>query len=172
MKIKNKKLANELIRMMGDDQKAIREKSEELFRELSAKQRMRLKEIIAQDGWPKISDVGFEGARAAWLIAQHSDNDKRFQKKVLNLIRKIYTKDPHEVIGYNIAYLQDRVLVNSGQKQIYGTQLLQDKKTGKWEPKPIRDRRNVDKRRNEFNLPPLNEYVKGHAKAVKEFNKK
>ena len=39
----------------------------------------RLKQIIADRGWPIIPMVGEDGEDAAWAIAQHSDFDPQFQ---------------------------------------------------------------------------------------------
>jgi hypothetical protein len=60
-----------------------------------------------------------------------------------------------EVSRQDLAYLTDRVLVNDGKKQRYGTQMGMN-----FEPQPIEDAGNVDQRRAEVGLPPLAEYVK------------
>jgi hypothetical protein len=46
----------------------------------------RLKQIIAEYGWPIIDLVGEDGADAAWAIAQHSDLDPEFQAAALELL--------------------------------------------------------------------------------------
>lgn len=38
----------------------------------------RLKEIISAHVWPGVSLVGSEGAKAAWLVVQHSVSDPEF----------------------------------------------------------------------------------------------
>ena len=53
-----------------------------------------LKTIIGTVGWPTISRVGFEASSAAWLIAQHADYDKEFQKDCLKLMEN---SAPNEV---------------------------------------------------------------------------
>ena len=63
-----------------------------------------------------------------------------------------------EVSQIDVAYLTDRVLLAENKKQIYGTQFTYS--NGKWEPKPLGDAGNVDKRRAEIGLKPLAEYVK------------
>jgi hypothetical protein len=60
----------------------------------------------------------------------------------------------------------DRVKVKKHEKQIYGTQLrfIKDPKTGyitdKSEFEPIEDEKNVNKRRQEVGLQPIEEYAK------------
>src|SRR5947209_3408274 len=48
----------------------------------------RLNEIVARYGWPGVSLAGFEGCRAAWLIAQHSICTPDLQRKFLALLAK------------------------------------------------------------------------------------
>jgi hypothetical protein len=52
----------------------------------------------------------------------------------------------------------DRVLVNQGKKQVYGTQFDTDQATGKCEPKPIEDPDHVDERRIRAGMGTLAEY--------------
>ena len=40
-----------------------------------------LKRVIAETGWPGQSEVGVDGAHAAWLLAQHADADPQFQRQ-------------------------------------------------------------------------------------------
>ncbi len=115
-----------------------------------------LKIIISQIGWPKISQVGKKVADGAWLLVQHSDYDLLFQKKCLVLIKE--TAREHEVDIRLIPLLEDRILVNEGKKQIYGTQFYRNKKTGKLIPKPIKDPSRVDIRRKSVGLEPIASY--------------
>jgi hypothetical protein len=126
------------------------------IRELDKQNTERVKAIVNQHGWPGKSLVGADGAHAAWLLVQHADQDRAFQKKCLQLMREAAKKD--EMTKADVAYLEDRVLVGEGKKQRYGTQFKQDK--GDWVPQPIEDPANVDKRRAEVGLPPLAEYKK------------
>jgi outer membrane protein OmpA-like peptidoglycan-associated protein len=58
-----------------------------------------------------------------------------------------------------LALLEDRVALGQGKKQIYGSQIIKDPVTGKDTIAPIEDFANVDKRRAEVGLEPLEEYV-------------
>ena len=95
----------------------------------------RMKEIVKQHGWPTNSMVGSDGATAAWLLVQHADHDPKFQRHCLELMKKV---PAGEVSTVDLAYLTDRVLVNEGKKQLYGTQFwMQNGKPG---PAPDRGR--------------------------------
>jgi hypothetical protein len=55
-----------------------------------------------------------------------------------------------EATGRQLAYLTDRLLVADKRKQLYGTQLVVVAR--KFEPAPIDDEANVDRRRKEVGL--------------------
>ncbi len=118
----------------------------------------RVVEIIEEYGWPGISLVGEKGNISVWLVIQHGDRHPDIQKKYLPLL--IESAEKGESRKSDVAYLSDRVRVNHGEKQIYGSQMILNEKTGKYEPKPIEDEENVDKRRAEVGLPPLADYLK------------
>jgi hypothetical protein len=126
------------------------------LQDLDKKNTARLKKIIEQHGWPGYSHVGRDGANAAWLLVQHADHDRPFQKKCLTLMEGAAKKG--EASKQNLAYLTDRVLIGEGKKQRYGSQFMQ--KDGDWVPQPIEDEANVDKRRADVGLPTLAEYKK------------
>jgi CubicO group peptidase (beta-lactamase class C family) len=97
--------------------------------------------------------VGGDGASAAWLLAQHADQDRPFQREVLAHIEKLMATG--EAGRKDYAYLYDRV----HEPQRYGTQgTCVDGK--RWEPREIEDAANVDRRRAEVGLPSMAEYVK------------
>jgi hypothetical protein len=58
----------------------------------------------------------------------------------------------------SLALLEDRVNLREGRKQIYGSQ-IGTFKDGKYYVQPLEDPDNVDKRRAEVGLGPLNEYT-------------
>ena len=113
-----------------------------------------LKAEVAKSGWPTQSRIGFDGADAAWLLVQHADADRGFQKQCLKLLE--VAAKMNEARPSHVAYLTDRVLCAEGKKQLYGTQFTQT--AGRWEPKPIEDVANIDKRRAEAGLGTLADY--------------
>lgn len=120
------------------------------------KTRTRLGEIIKQSGWPRISAVGFDGAGAAWLIAQHADRDLAFQKQCLRLMRAAASHG--EAAKEHLAYLIDRVRVAEGKRQIYGSQNLY--KEGQLVMSPVVDEKNLNRRRKRMGLPPVDVSLK------------
>ena len=115
-----------------------------------------LKQIVAEHGWPGRSLVGQEGADAAYLIAQHAIHDPEFQAEALRLMEEAYRAG--EMDGSQVAYLTDRVAVQAGRPQRYGSQFkIRD---GVIVIDPIEDSATVDERRAAVGLPPLAEYVR------------
>jgi len=121
---------------------------------LDEKNTERMKEIVSEIGWPTASKVGKEGAHHAWLLVQHADHDVDFQLHCLELMKEA---SANEVDKTDIAYLEDRVRVNQGRGQLYGTQFMQ--KNNQHIPRPIEDEKNVDKRRSEVGMGPLQEQI-------------
>ena len=80
----------------------------------------RLRAIFQEHGWPGNSMVGREGARSAWLIAQHADFDLPFQRECLRLIEAAYYNG--DVDGHDLPYLTDRIASAEGRPQMYATQ--------------------------------------------------
>lgn len=110
------------------------------------------KHILRQYGWPGRTLIGDSGSDAFWLLVQHSDHDVEFQKEALDLLRLAVEKG--EASKRNLAYLTDRVRVNSGEPQLFGTQLESDE----LKPKPIEEPEKLEQRRKEFGMEPFEEY--------------
>ena len=115
-----------------------------------------MEEIIRQYGWPGRSLVGADASLAAFLIIQHADYE--YQKKYFPLINEAMKKG--EFAPGNVALLEDRILMREGKKQIYGSQLKRNEKTGRYEMWPVEDEENLDKRRGAVGLEPIAEYLK------------
>lgn len=111
--------------------------------------------IIQQYGYPGKSLVGAKQGNTVWLIIQHSPLTT--QEKYLPILQR--AADEGEMAKANMALLIDRIRVNKGQKQLYGTQVKIDA-TGQKSFDAIEDEKNVDKRRAEVGLGSLGEYAK------------
>ncbi len=112
-----------------------------------------LRRMITGRGWPTITQVGVDGAQAAWLTAQHNSD---MQQQALRLMRAL---PPDEVSPRELATLEDRVLVHAGKPQRYGTQLSGAAPGAPLHFDPIEDAAHVDERRARMALPPLDTYV-------------
>ena len=115
-----------------------------------------IRQLFNDYGYLGFNKLGMEGSNNFWLLVQHADHDPTFQEAVLDgmdMEVRVGNAD-----GKNYAYLTDRVLVNSGQKQLYGTQVSY--KEDFWAiPRPLQDSANVDKRRSDVGLPPIRDYL-------------
>lgn len=155
-------LAAELVAMAtADHQASVHANSDDPaeqleWRRLTAQHGDRLNEIMDEVGWPTADLVGEEGARAAWLIAQHADRQLDVQRRALRLMEQAVAAGiagPRE-----LAFLRDRTLVNEGRKQIYGTQIA-GLRGGAPVPWPCEDPQRMDALRVEVGIEPFDEYV-------------
>lgn len=108
----------------------------------------RLREIMAEHGWPGHQLVGEAAAHAAWLLAQHATPD--FQEECLPLLEDAVAQA--DASPRDLAYLMDRVLMHRNQPQIYGTQyLLSDGVLTLW---TVQESGGHDERRAALGLEP------------------
>ncbi|HJQ40480.1 MAG TPA: DUF6624 domain-containing protein [Thermoanaerobaculia bacterium] len=157
-------LSAELVAMLKEDQEVrqrwIKDQKNEALREemraLSKKHVERFGEIVAAHGWPGKSKAGMNGASAAWTIAQHGGPE--FLGKMLPLMYDAVIKRELDESLYGTSL--DRVLMQRGKKQMYGTQFDVDPATGKCEPMPIEDAEHVEERRAKAGMTSLAEYTK------------
>ena len=159
--MKNNKLAKEILQMVKVDQKIrkIYLKSPFFSKKIERVDNLNLekmKGMVKKFGWPTIQLVGKRASSLAWLLVQHADYDLKFQKHCLRLMKKEAKRG--NVLWENVAYLTDRVLVNSGKPQLYGTQFYQ--RNRKLAPKPIKNPNKLNGRRREMGLEPFEVYQK------------
>lgn len=114
-----------------------------------------VEELIRNYGWPGKSFVGAKGNYTIWLIIQHAD--LATQEKYLPLL--IQSVADSESRPVDLAYLQDRIFMRQDKKQVYGTQVWMNPKTGLQEFWPIEDEKNVNIRRKELGMSTLEEYA-------------
>jgi hypothetical protein len=126
------------------------------MREIHEHNATRLRALIESRGWPTRSLVGEEAAAAAWLILQHAIGNPSLQRRGLALMNEAAARG--EVSPAQVAMLEDRIRVNEGRGQRYGTQFDWDRE-GLLSPLPIDDPENVDARRAEVGLSPLAEEI-------------
>lgn len=104
--------------------------------------------ILDKHGWLGQDVVGESGNSALYLVIQHSD--LKTQEKYLPMMREAVKNG--KALGSNLAYLEDRVALGNGKKQIYGSQLYRNDTTMVFYFAPIVDERNVNKRRASVGL--------------------
>lgn len=159
----NSSLRDELLAMEDED---IRVRAELLdagvlgdgyhhrMREVHERNAARLKEIIAEHGWPGRSLVGTDGSHAAWRIVQHAIGDPPFQRRCVSAIEKSVAAG--EAPLAQLAFLVDRVRYFEGKPQLYGTQFDWDE-NGELNPWQIEDADHVDERRKRAGLNTIAE---------------
>lgn len=117
-----------------------------------------LLEMVPPEGWFTISVYGREAAEAAFHIVQHSDIEqwRRFMPVLEPLVAK------GEVDGSAFALMFDRLAMNEGRPQRYGSQFKCV--AGRFELHPLEDPDRVNEFRRQVGLPPLEQYLAGAAR--------
>lgn len=113
-----------------------------------------LKAVLQRIGWFDIGHYGEQASMAAWLIVQHADFDPQWQAEMVAVLRPRIARGDMQPRYF--AYLVDRVAVNQGQPQDYGTQGRCT--AAGWQNYAIRDPGDVDARRRSVGLEPLEAY--------------
>jgi hypothetical protein len=160
--VEEPELRDELLELMDADQA---ERNGEIGGNKDTDRTDRLREIVDEHGWPTFDLVGKEGTTAAWVIAQHTDFDVDFQKEAFELMEAAVADDQAD--ASELAYLEDRIAVNTGQPQRYGTQVRCA--GGQAHPAtPLVDPDGVDDLRAGVGLDPLDTYLTEFAKGCSE----
>jgi hypothetical protein len=122
-------------------------------------------EIFKKYKFPGYDLVGKETSNKYFLLVQHSDFDLPFQHDVLKEMKVQVEKE--NASGQNFAYLTDRIEINNGRPQIYGTQVFM---SGDTKVKPCIDTLNLDSRRKSVGLSPIKEYLEKCNEAFYQMN--
>lgn len=117
----------------------------------------KVEEILASDGWPSTEEVGQKGCETIFHVLQHADYHVSWQKQYLPKVRQ--AAKAGKIDSSEMAMFIDRVKINSGQKQVYGTQIGYYKPTGQHFVKPLKQPMTVEKRRKQVGLPPMDLYL-------------
>lgn len=123
---------------------------------------------LDQYGYLGKHEVGENGSTIFWLIAQHSDKNINYQKKVLKKLK--VAVEQNNAAASNYAYLYDRIQINSNKKQLYATQVTYNKR-GQATPQKLEDSLNVDSRRLQYGLITLKVYLNQLTEMHFEMNK-
>ena len=176
----NQTLADELKKMAKTDQVAAyipqgkhKELSEEdwnTFKDsVFTTHEKRLQDIFNKNGFVGYDLAGEEGSKNFWLMVQHCDHNPDFQNKVLEKMKIEVGKENADPSNYGL--LVDRVNLNTGKAQVYGTQVTYNFNTGQAYPKKLEDSTSVNKRRKAIGLEPLEVYLNDMTKMHFRMNK-
>jgi hypothetical protein len=117
---------------------------------------IKISKILDEKGWVGKDVVGAQANETLYLVIQHSP--LQYQQKYLPMMREAVKKG--NANSRNLAYLEDRIALREGKRQIYGSQIAINSITGKSHISPLQDPDNVDKRRAEVGLGPIANYAK------------
>lgn len=167
----NKPLAAQLDSILKNDQKYRQELGEieakygrnspevraqwEKINEKDSLNLLQVRHILDTYGWLGSDIVGGRGRTALFMVIQHADLTT--QLKYLPMIKEAVKKG--DASPSSVALLEDRVALDQGKRQIYGSQIRLDPETDTCYVRPLEDPANVDKRRARVGLQPLAEYV-------------
>ncbi|RSK45974.1 DUF6624 domain-containing protein [Hymenobacter perfusus] len=145
---------------------------EDVEKENYARHQPVLEKIVRQVGYPGFRQVGAKSSGNFWLLVQHADAHPDFQRQILKLmLPEVKRKNASPV---NYAYLTDRVAINAGQPEEYGTQVTYE---GAGTPavkavsRSLRDPAHVNQRRAAIGMEPLENYLDMMTKMHIEMNK-
>ncbi len=120
--------------------------------------------ILNNIDWVNTSTYGEYISYFAWLLVQHADHDTELQELALKRLEPLL--ESHEVSRSDYAYLVDRVAVNTGEKQTYGTQSTGKCVNGKPELRPLKQPEKIETLRKEAGLKPLDQYLQQLSRTV------
>jgi hypothetical protein len=139
----------------GGDSKEMKE----LYKAMKSADSLNLIEvesILSKYGWLGVNEIGSQCNTTLFMVIQHSG--QQHQEKYLPIM-KLAVKNG-KAHSHHLALLEDRVLLQQGKRQIYGSQLSWNLKTNQYYLAPLEDPDNVDKRRKEAGLGILSDYIK------------
>lgn len=159
----NAELAAELEKILELDQSIRKEESEQAssverikqIMSIDSTNRVRVCEIIDQYGWLGNEQIGRNGNQGLFLVIQHSD--KATQEKYLPHMREAVRRGNADFS--ELAMLEDRVLMNQGKKQIYGSQVGYNEIDGSLYMVPVEDPDQLNARRACAGMIPIAEYL-------------
>lgn len=117
---------------------------------------IRIQQIIDEFGWLGEVEIGSEANQTLFLTIQHVD-DLIVQEKYLPIIEQAVNNGNAE--AWQFAFLTDRILMNQGKFQIYGSQIIIGKTSEDSYIVPLQYPEKVDEIRQSVGLGPLNEYL-------------
>ena len=131
----------------------------------------RAERMFKKHGFLGFKQVGPAGSTQFWLLVQHCDKYPAFQRAVLPAMDREVKKGNAKPSDYALLY--DRVQVNAGLSQSFGTQVTYEvNTTGRAVPKiGLLDSVHVDQRREAYQLGSLKDYLNMMTSMHFEMNK-
>ncbi|MEO5943584.1 MAG: DUF6624 domain-containing protein [Ferruginibacter sp.] len=116
-------IKNQLALILEQDQKTrTKGDSVKFMHQIDSLNLVQIEKIISLYGWPGKSFVGRSGNNTVFLAIQHSRLE--IQEKYFPLLKASIAENESNPSA--LALLQDRILIQQGKKQIYGSQIDRD----------------------------------------------
>lgn len=148
-------LRDSLIEIYGAESKEIQEQ-QSIYKKNHIINEKKIRTILDNYGWPKKEHLGELGNLTICNVIQHADNAIRI--KYLPLMRQAVMDKKLE--ARFLVRAEDRIATESGDLQIYGGQMKYYPETKSFNVWPVYDPTNIDNRRAEIGLGPINEHLK------------
>jgi hypothetical protein len=115
-----------------------------------------MKELIDDYGWPKSKEIGEEGADALFMVLQNQPFEVR--QKYFKVIKRAAITDP--LMRQHKAEFVDRLRLDQGKKQKYGTQYGLDETKQSIVLYPVVNPLRLDARRLRVGMEPIERWQK------------
>lgn len=113
--------------------------------------------ILQRFGWLGIEKVGFKANTTLFSVIQHADLQPQIQIQFLPLLEKASLQG--KARGQYFAMLKDRISMRESGKQCFGTQVMYNNLTGKYEPSPLMSSSDLNILRASVGLIPIEFYL-------------
>jgi hypothetical protein len=147
--------SKEILEEAFEEDQSNRADANNIDRDIDYEDQARVVSLLEKCGWPQKAIVGEKGLTAVFLVIQHAS--KALREKYFPLIKASAEKG--ELALRAVAMMEDRMLMENGKKQKYGTQLI-SYNNGPLQLHPIEDEGNVNQRRAAMGMGTIEEYLK------------
>jgi hypothetical protein len=149
------RLRDSLMRIYGAESKEYKEQ-QLIYENNHIINEKKVRTILDNYGWPTNEMVGEQGNWTICNVIQHADNEVRI--KYLPLMREAVKEKKLE--PRFLVRAEDRIVTETGGLQIYGGQMKYYPETKSFNVWPVLDPKNIDKRRAEIGLEPIEAFLK------------
>ena len=149
------RLRDSLMTIYGAASKKVNEQ-QEIYEKNHVINEKKVTHILDTYGWPTSKMIGEQGNWTICNVIQHADNEIRL--KYLPLMKQAVLEK--KLAPRFLVRAEDRIATEAGEPQIYGGQMKYYPETKSFNVWPVYDPVNIDKRRAEIGLEPIQEFLK------------
>lgn len=149
------RVRDSLMNIYGAESKIVSEQ-QDIYEKNHIINEKKVTDLLDKYGWPTKEMIGEQGNWTICNVIQHSDNEIRI--KYLPMMRQAVQEKKLE--PRFLVRAEDRITTERGDPQIYGGQMKYYPETKSFNVWPVYDPVNIDKRRAEIGLEPIDEFLK------------